>query len=270
MSRAFLDLLRALEIVAVLLLLPRPAVAQESEAELAKKLNNPVASLTSVPFQYNHDCCFGPNDGGRETLNIQPVIPFSLGARWNLIVRTITPVIYAQRTSPLQDSEFGFGDITQSFFFSPKAEVAGLILAAGPVFLWPSGEGPLSSKRWGAGPTALVLKQTGGWTYGVLANHIWSFADHGGPGRPDVSSTFLQPFVSWTNANRTTVGINSESTYDWQARQWTVPINMTVAHLYRFGRQPVQLTGGVRVYAVSPNQGPDWGLRFVATFLFPK
>ncbi len=249
---------------------PVLAHAEDSDAELAKKLNNPVASLVSVPFQLNHDCCFGPDDGSRQTLNIQPVMPFSLNADWNLIVRTILPIVVQDRVSPQQGATSGLGDTTQSFFFSPKAEHNGLVWAIGPAFLWPTGEAPFSAKRWGAGPTALVLKQTNGWTYGVLANHIWSYGDHGGPLQPNVSATFVQPFLTWTNTNHTTVGINSESSYDWVARQWTVPINMTVAHLYRFGKQPVQLTGGLRVYAVSPDQGPQWGLRAVATFLFPK
>ena len=260
----------AIASLAVLGLSPQLAWAQQSDAELAKQLSNPVASLVSVPLQLNYDCCFGPDDGGRTTLNVQPVMPFSMNDDWNLVVRTIMPVIHQERTSPLNGSETGIGDITQSFFFSPKASPNGVTWAVGPAFLWPTAKGALGSERWAAGPTALVLKQTGGWTYGMLANHLWSYADHGGPQRSDVSATFLQPFVSWTSENHTTIGVNTESTYDWTAEEWTVPINLTVAHLYSFGGQKVQLTGGVKVYAVSPNDELDWGARVVATFLFPK
>jgi hypothetical protein len=246
------------------------AHAQESDADLAKKLNNPVASLTSVPFQFNHDCCFGPQKGARETLNIQPVIPFSLNTEWNLIVRTILPVIHQDRISPTAGSSVGLGDTLQSFFFSPKTTSNGVTWAIGPAFLWPTGSDEFGSKKWGAGPTALILKQESGWTYGVLANHIWSYANVGDRRGPEVNQTFVQPFLSYTNARHTTLGINTESTYNWKTGAWTIPINMTVAHLYRFGKQPVQLTGGVRFDAAHENQGPDWGLRFVATFLFPK
>src|SRR5262249_39830895 len=145
----------------------------------------PVASLISVPFQMNYDCCFGPSDGGRYTLNFQPVVPLSLTSKWNLIVRTIVPVVYAESTAPGSGSAFGLSDTTQSFFFSPKAPVHGFILAAGPVILWPTGSSELGSKKWGAGVTALVLRQQGGLTYGVLANHIWSFADAGDNRRPN-------------------------------------------------------------------------------------
>lgn len=255
----------------LLLSAPTAAMAQEnSDAELAKKLNNPVSSLISVPLQFNYDCCYGPSEGYRGTLNIQPVVPVSVAKDWNMIVRTIVPVIHQDRTSPEVGSVSGFGDITQSFFFSPKADHNGFVWAVGPVVLWPIGREHLGTKTWGAGPTALALQQTGPWTVGVLANHIWSVADVGGKDRPDVSQTFIQPFLSWTSATHTTVGINTESAYNWETRSWTIPINLQVSQLYNFGGQRVQLTGGAKVYAAREDHGPAWGLRFVATFLFPQ
>jgi hypothetical protein len=256
--------------IAACCLAPTLVHAQEGDAELAKKLSNPVSNLISVPFQQNYDCCYGPEDGGRYTLNIQPVIPFSLNQDWNLIVRTIVPVVKKEHAYPGDDTAFGFSDVTQSFFFSPKAEHNGLVWAVGPAVLWPTGESDLGTKKWGAGPTALLLKQKHGYTYGVLANHIWSFADAGDHDRPDVSQTFVQPFLSYTTPTATTWGINAESTYNWKTKGWTVPINLTVSQVYKFGGQRVSLGGGVRGYAARDGIGPEWGLRFVATFLYPK
>lgn len=257
-------------LTAALLALPGLANAEESAAELAQKLSNPVASLISVPFQFNYDCCLGPSEGGRYTLNIQPVVPISLSSDWNLIVRTIVPVVAQNRTAPQVDSLWGLGDTLQSFFFSPKAPIGGWIFAVGPAVLWPTGSNGLSSNKWGAGPTVLALRQEHGWTYGVLANQVWSFADAGDARGPEVSQTFVQPFLSWTSPTATTVTINSESTYDWKAQEWSVPVNFTVTHLYKFGKQRVSLGGGARVYATAIGGGPDWGLRFIATFLYPK
>jgi hypothetical protein len=96
------------------------APAKDDSHELAKKLQNPIASLISVPFQLNFDTGFGPKDADRATLNIQPVIPFSLNEEWNLITRTIVPVIYQDSLADGLSSDFGLGDTTQSFFFSPK------------------------------------------------------------------------------------------------------------------------------------------------------
>jgi hypothetical protein len=194
----------------------------------------------------------------------------SLNKDWNLIIRTILPVIYQERTSPTAGVAQGLGDTTQSFFFSPKASNNGLIWAIGPAFLWPTGESELGTKKWGAGPTVLLLKQTGGYTYGVLANHIWSYADLGNNDRQGVSSTFIQPFLAWTSPTATTVSLNSESTYNWKTEQWSIPVNLQVTQLYKFGGQRVSLGGGARVYAARDGTGPEWGLRFIATLLFPK
>ena len=156
----------------------------------------------------------------------------------------------------------------QSFFFSPKASVGGWILAAGPVALWPTAtDSLLGAGKWGAGPTVLALRQEHGWTYGLLANQIWSYA---GWSDQQVNSTFLQPFVSFTTKTLTTFGLNTESTYDWSNSQWTVPLNLMVSQLVKVGTMPIQFQAGVRYYAEKPSGGPDWGLRFTVTFLFPK
>jgi len=261
-------------LMAMLIATAVPAGAQEggadAAAELAKKLSNPVASLISVPLQYNYDANYGPdNEGSKSALNIQPVWPFSLGEEWNLITRTIVPLVAQQEIPPGTDKS-GLGDILQSFFFSPKKPVGGWILAVGPVILYPTAsEDVLGGGKWGAGPTALALKQVNGWTIGVLANHVVSVA--GDDDRADISATFVQPFLSYITKTKTTIGLNTESTYDWKNEQWAVPLNLTIAQLVKVGKMPVSLTAGVRYWADSPENGPeDFGFRAAVTFLFPK
>ena len=255
-------------LVAALLCAPIPALADESDVDLATKLSNPVASLISVPFQFNYDCCSGPANGHRDTLNIQPVVPFELNSDWNLIVRTILPVIDQEETAGGAGNSAGLGDTLQSFFLSPKATLDGWIWAVGPAFLWPTAtDGTIGGGKWGAGPTALVLKQQSGWTYGVLANHVWSYAGSGVG--PNTSNTFIQPFVGYTWPDTTGITLNSESTYDWTGGQWTVPINLVVSHLFRFGKQPVSFQLGGRYYADHPDDTATWGMRAAIVFLFP-
>jgi len=239
-------------------------------AELAKKLSNPVASLISVPIQNNFDFGAGPNgDGFQYKVNIQPVVPISLNETWNLISRTIIPVVY-QENIVGTSSQAGLSDTVQSLFFSPKAPTSGgWIWGVGPVLLLPTAtDDLLGTEKWGAGPTAVLLKQQNGWTYGVLANHIWSYA--GESSRADVNATFLQPFLTFTTPKQTTFTINTESTYDWANSQWTVPLNASVAQLVKLGKLPLQFQIGARYYAEKPANGPQWGLRFSVTFLFPK
>lgn len=244
--------------------------AKAKAAALAKATLNPIASLISVPVQNNFDWGAGPDDQGFQyKVTVQPVIPISLSEDWNVISRTIVPYVY-QENYVGTSSQSGLADTVQSFFFSPvKPGPGGWIWGAGPVLQIPTAtDDLLGEEKWGAGPTAVVLKQQGHWTYGALFNHIWSFA--GEDNRADVSRTFLQPFVSYTTKTFTSFGLNTESAYDWERSQWTVPMNVFVQQLLKVGSQPISLQVGGRYYAEGPSGAPEWGLRFQVSFLFPK
>ena len=265
-------LLTALIILTLVISASAQDAKDDAAAELAKKLANPVAALISVPLQYNYDEYGGANDGGAaHVLKIQPVIPFSLNADWNLITRTIVPLI-DQRDFPLNAmNESGLGDIVASQFFSPKTPSAsGWIWGVGPVELLPTAsDEALGGEKWGLGPTAVALKQMGPWTIGFLGNHIWSVT--GDDERADINATFMQPFMSYTTKTKTTIGLVTESTYDWEAEQWSVPVILGVQQLFKIGPQIMQLGLFGKYWAESPENGPEgWGFRAQLTFVFPK
>ena len=244
--------------------------AADDSAELAKKLQNPVANLISVPFQSNWDFNIGPANATRYLLNIQPVIPFSLTEDLNLITRTIMPVIHQESPTEGGPTHSGVGDILQSFFLSPaKPQWRGWIVGLGPALLYPSAtDDTLGQGKWALGPTAVLLRQVSGWTYGILTNHVWSFA--GADDRAHVNQTFLQPFGSYTNRMHTSFVLNTESTYDWTNSDWTVPLNALVSQIVKVHGVPLSLGLGARYYATAPDDGPDWGFRLLVTFLFPR
>jgi len=243
-----------------------------SAEDLAKAVANPVAALISLPLQFNYDRKVGPaNDGERSTLNVQPVVPFDLSSDWNLISRTILPIISQDDIYPGAGSQSGTGDVVQSLFFSPKAPTdSGWIWGVGPVLLLPTGSDDLlTADKWGAGPTGVALKQDGAFTYGALANHIWSLA--GDDDRADVSSTFLQPFFTYTTPSAWSFTLQTESTYDWKSEQWSIPVHAMVAKVTRFGGQMVSLAGGVGYWVDSPDSGPEgWRVRLQMILLFPR
>jgi hypothetical protein len=239
-----------------------------------------------VPFQANEDFGYGPpHNGYKFTLNIQPVIPISISRNWNLILRTIFPIVsqhdlfYVEnlpKNSPLQPqnrSQDGLSDTTQSFFFSPKKPGPfGLIWGLGPVFLYPTGTHPfLGTGTFSIGPTVVVLKQMGGLTAGALMNQLWSVVieEH----RSSLSQMFLQPFAAYTTKTHTTFTLSTESTANWNNTpgdaKWTVPLIFQISQILKIGKQPISLQIGGKYYADSPRYGPDWGVRFALTLLYP-
>ena len=256
-----------------------PAHGQEqeqanSDEALAKKLANPIATMVSVPIQFNYDTGYGPVNGNKAFANIQPVIPFTLNPDLSLVTRTIVPVAWENNVAGNSGTQFGLGDTLQSFFLVPQSQktaLGTLTYGGGPAVNWPtSTDRLLGLGTLGMGPTGVFLFQKGGWTYGALANQVWGVAATRNRA-PDLNNTFLQPFLSYTTKDAWTFAVNTESSYNWAAEQWSVPINWSVAKLTSIGGQRVQFQAGLRYWAHSPAGGPDGvGARFAVTFLFPK
>ncbi|MEE8131086.1 MAG: hypothetical protein V3T48_12395 [Vicinamibacterales bacterium] len=245
-----------------------------SDEELAKQLANPVASLVSLPLQFNWDSGVGPDEGLRSIVNFQPVLPMRVNDDWNLIGRFILPFVGQPSLVTDGQATFGTGDILLSGFLSP-AQPGAVVWGVGPALTLPTTTDPfLGSGKWSVGPTGIVLKQSGPWTYGALFNHLWSYASvsQSAKNRPEVNQTFLQPFLSYTTRTGVSLGVSSEATANWEADagQWTVPITFTVGKVTRLGPFPFQMGVGAAVFAASPEGGPSWKLRTQFAVLLPR
>ncbi len=241
---------------------------------LQKATQNPVASLISVPIQNNNN--FGVNPGYRtqDVLNIQPVIPIGISKDWNLIVRWITPVVWQpipNEPGTPETGVYGLGDMTPSFFLSPK-KPGKLIWGVGPVFQLPTATSNyLGQGKLGVGPTVVALLQPGHWTLGVLANNVWSVAGTGS--RPDVNQFLLQYFINYNLKKGWFLTWQPTLTANWEASggsQWVVPFGGGVGRIMKLGFQPVSLTAQFYGSAVHPEGTPSWSMRLQIAFLFPK
>jgi len=248
-----------------------PVWAQHDDAELAKKTQNPVADLISVPFQNNVNFGVGPHDDVQYILNIQPVIPFKLTENWNLISRTIVPLIYQPELAPGVGEVFGLGDIQESLFLSP-AKPGKVIWGVGPIFQFPTAtDDSLGQGKWGAGPTAVALTVHGPWVLGALVNNVWSFA--GDSDRRDVNQMLLQPFVNYNLPDAWYVVTAPIITADWEADgddRWTVPIGAGVGKIVRLGKLPVNAQASAYYNVVRPDNAAEWQLRIQIQLLFPR
>lgn len=248
-------------------------IAQKSEGAdaqaLADKLANPVASMISVPFQNNTDYGIGPYRGSKNTLNIQPVIPFKLSENLNLITRYIVPVVDQHDVAGENSHQFGLSDATVSAWFSPSHPKNGLIWGAGPAMLiLITTNDHLGTKKFAVGPTALVLKQAHGNTFGFLANQLWSVA--GDKDRPDVNQLFFQPFFAHSFKSGASLGGNFELTQNWQAATTLLFFNPVINAITKIGKQPIQLAIGPRIPLAGPEASkPSFGIRSVIIFVFP-
>ena len=256
---------------AVLALVAVSAAQPASEEDLAKETQNPVSDLISVPFESNFNFGVGPNDDLQYILYVQPVVPFRLSKDWNLITRTIIPLIDQPELGPGVGDVFGLGDIQLSLFLSP-AKSGALIWGIGPIFQFPTAtDDALGSDKWSAGPTAAALTIRGPWVAGAVVNHLWSFA--GDDDRADVNQTLIQPIVNYNLPGGWFLTSVPLITANWEKDgddRWTVPIGIGVGKVHRFGTQPVSLQLTPYYNVVRPDDAAKWTLQFRINLLFPK
>jgi len=241
-----------------------------STEELAKAAQNPVASMISLPFQNNTNFNFGPEEKTQNVLNIQPIWPISLNEKWNVITRTIVPVISQPEFTPNGDRTNGLGDTTFTAFLSPK-DSGKLIWGVGPAILIPTAtDDDLGSDEWGAGPSFVLLAMPGHWVVGSLFSNVWSF---GGSGSDKVNLFTWQPFINYNMAGGWYLTTSPVITANWEASSddtWTVPLGGGFGRIFRVGKQA--MNGQMQAFynVEKPEFGSDWGLRLQFQLLFPK
>ncbi|HEY5862034.1 MAG TPA: neuromedin U [Casimicrobiaceae bacterium] len=249
-----------------------PAGAEMSAEELAKLAQNPVGNLISVPFQYNANLNYGPNKDTQSILNIQPVIPISVNNDWNIITRTILPVLW-QPSLTGDSTTSGLGDLQFTAFLSP-ANPGEWIWGVGPIVQAPTHtNSKLGNDNWGLGPSFVVLHLDKGspWVYGVLVNNVWSLGSSSDA--PSYNNGLIQPFLNYNLADGAYLTSAPILTVNWNAegsQQWTVPIGGGVGKIFHFGKLPVNMQVSAYYNVVRPDDTANWQIRAQVQFMFPK
>jgi len=244
-----------------------------SEGELAKQTQNPVADLISVPIQNNFNFNVGPDNQTQTVINIQPVIPIHLSEDFNLITRTILPVV-DQPDPASNTSQFGLGNLITTLFLSPAKSKA-VTWGVGPVFGFPTKTNDLlGSDTFTVGPSAVVVAMPKHWVIGALANQQWSIGDSAPSQR--VNAMLIQPFINYNLAEGWFLTSAPIITANWEAfgnnssDRWVIPIGGGFGKIVKTGGPPLNMSLQGYYNVVNPDQGSDWQLRFSVALLFPR
>jgi hypothetical protein len=245
--------------------------AANAEA-LAKQAQNPIADLISVPFQNNTGFNFGPRTRAQNVLNFQPVIPIKLSADWNLITRTIVPIVHQPSLAEGDSSDNGLGDINPTAFFATSL-TKDVLIGFGPTVSLPTAASDdLGTGKWSIGPALVGVWTPGKWVVGGLVNNLWSVA--GDSDRDSVNQMTIQPFVNYNIEDGWYLTTSPILTADWAAKEdkdvWTVPVGGGFGRLFRIGKLPVNTSVQAFDNIEKPEFGADWTLRLQVQFLFPK
>jgi hypothetical protein len=237
-----------------------------SNQELAKSVHNPFADFVKVPIQSTTGFQVGRHHNAGDSLNIEPLVPFSFSAQWDLIAQPSLTVTYL----PSPHEQFGLEDLQTSFFLTP-ASATTWIWGVGPIFQFPTATSDvLGTGRWSAGPTAAVVYSEGPWFNGINASQLMSFA--GNRARGSVNQTYVEAEVSYNFESGWYVDCDPQMTFDWTAdaaNGWTIPMGGDVGKAFNIGSHAMSLQVGAYDLVNRPDSAPQWIIRINATFLFP-
>lgn len=252
-----------------LVLFAQAPAAEHDAAELAKKTQNPVGDIVSLPFQFNFNGGGALKDQASFNLNIQPVFPIHISPAVTLISRTIIPIDSFPGTNGIRYS--GTGDIQEQTFLTP-AKPGRLIWGIGPSFSFPTATAlPARTGTWAAGGSLVVVGMPGRWVVGSLFSQLSPLTDSNGPPR---TNTFVwQYFVNCNFGKGWAIVTAPSITANWDAvsaQRWTVPVGLGISRTLVFNRQPMTL--GFQYYknVEKPNDAPGTLVRFSISFIFPQ
>jgi hypothetical protein len=242
----------------------------DAESSLAKKAQNPVENMISVPFNNNFNFNYGQDKQLQFVLNVKPVIPIELNDSWNIITRTIIPV-QVQPTLPSGGYMTGLGDINPTFFLSP-AHPGKIVWGIGPSIILPTAtRQQMGQGKYSIGPALVVLTMPGHWVVGALTSTTWSVG--GQSSRPGIEIFTLQYFINynlpkgWYITSQPVISANRKpgSRYSW-----TVPFGAGAGRVFHIGDQALNTALEVYKNVKTPQYQSNLQVELSISLLFPK
>lgn len=249
-----------------------PCYAEETVfRELARKMQNPVSDRISFSFEDRINFGVGLNDDVQNILNVRSLYSFNLGDEWNLVNRTIVPVVDQPEPVSGSGDQFGLGDISSTFFLMPRSSRFA-IFGVGPVVSFPTAtDETLGTEKWRVGPAAVVVSMPGRWIFGALVNNLWSVG--GDSNREDVNSMAIQSFLFYNFPSGWYLVSSPIIRAVWTADsddRWIVPLGGGVGKIFQVGKQSMNASVQAFYNVEKPGAVADWSLRLQLQFLFPK
>jgi hypothetical protein len=242
-----------------------------AQANLAQDAQNPVANLISVPFQNNFNFGYGPFKKTQYILNVEPVIPVSISKNWNLIFRTIAPIINEPSLTKSGSSRAGLGDINPTVYLTPAGSHL-FTWGAGPTVSIPTATAKvLGTGKLSVGPSLVLVAMPSNWVIGTLVYNLWSVA--GSPARPRVDEMNIEYFVTLNLPKNWYISTSPIMTADWEAshkNRWTIPVGAGFGRIFELGSQSINASIHGYYNVDRPEFGSRWSLQLGATLLFPE
>ncbi|MBB6462723.1 hypothetical protein [Flammeovirga kamogawensis] len=264
-----------LKYLTLLLLLSASSLAysQSRADEIAQKLQNPLSKLSALPIQNNIG--YNADNSVSYGLSFQPIHATSYD-NFNLIHRAVIGVNYTPGMDGGAeigkiDGQWGLTDINYSLLFSPKT-VKKVAWGVGPSINLPTATSDaFGSGQWSGGLSAVLVYQTGKWTFDSVIRQTWSFA--GDNSRAGVNQMVFQPLIAYSLGNGWIINTFPTIMANWdhaQGQQWTVPVGGGLSKVIFMGNLPVAIGAQYYKYVVRPDLAPTQEFRLMANFVFSK
>lgn len=247
---------------------PGGNAAQPSADELAKELANPNSAVATLNLKNQFTSYEGDLPGADDQDNaswlFQPILPFVRDDGSKIIFRPGIPYLLDKPVFNAETGLFeevsGLGDIAFDLAYAPADIEPGKLRAYGVFGSIPTASNDLGTDLWTLGPEVLVGRMSSKGVLGLLANHQWDFA---GSGDGDISITTFNILGVYLPGGGWNTGSSPAITYNWEAEQWTVPLQGSVGKTVVIGGRPWKFSFEANYYLEKPDAfGPDWQISF--------